>query len=281
MGVRISSLALSSYLMVGLIVLVAVWLSGSLTIQSPAKMEQQMAAELFPKDKQRLVLRPVISIADSALRQRVSANAAHRFQELESLVAQQDELLEKTNALLKLKNQESVTLRRQRDGYLDMLTQFVEEDRNADQANPKKNASGSTNDELAQLQTQLLALQIRLAETENRDLDREIQLSELQQALDEANNELAADELAALASSSTLLKNVASEMLVRVGAPVVPTLSELLVNERIAIRIWAARVLGGIGQDAVDASGLLREMLADPNDEVRTAARNALNSILD
>ncbi len=76
-----------------------------------------------------------------------------------------------------------------------------------------------------------------------------------------------------------VLRDAASETLVRIGEAAVPRLVEALNDERPAVRRWAAEVLTEMGPRADAAIGPLMEALGDEDTEVRLAAAQALRAM--
>lgn len=63
------------------------------------------------------------------------------------------------------------------------------------------------------------------------------------------------------------------------ATPLVPTLVELLSDERPGIRRLSAEALGRIGQSDTTAITALKKLRSDENDRVRTAAQTALTQL--
>lgn len=70
-----------------------------------------------------------------------------------------------------------------------------------------------------------------------------------------------------------------TRLLVKIGAPAVPVLTEELASDDPLQRKWAATVLGRLGAQAKDAEGALIMALDDADPEVRRAAEEAIKLI--
>ena len=75
------------------------------------------------------------------------------------------------------------------------------------------------------------------------------------------------------------LRNQAMEVLARLGVRSLPAMESRLSDPDGDVRIFAANVLGNVGDPAAFES--LRALLGDPNENVRYAAAEALGKIGD
>jgi chromosome segregation ATPase len=107
------------------------------------------------------------------------------------------------------------------------------------------------------------------------DLDVEINL--IQWQIEQANQRVADLEIAAL--RELVRSTEATLALVATGAAAVPALLDRLADDNPDVRRWAATVLGEIGPEASLAAEALLIALDDENEEVREAARIALERI--
>jgi hypothetical protein len=162
------------------------------------------------------------------------------------------------------------------DHALMLLLNLLDEDTNA------ASDTGGATEVRAKLETELSRLTQTLGNPEKVEIETADQLLQLQSELIQADLHLAAveqqsqRELELLNAEKRTVEQTTSEVIARCGPAAVPLLVELLSDERVEIRRWAAKALGAIGPDARDANLLLRELLSDPDPTVRAEVEQAL-----
>jgi HEAT repeat protein len=136
------------------------------------------------------------------------------------------------------------------------------------------------------LESELARLQEAIYKSEALSFQQDQQLVELQAEIMQNTLDLAATqqeaklELDALSAEHETLDAAARSVIERAGAASVPALIDLLTDQSVEIRKWAAQCLGTIGPDAAEAQAPLQDLLSDPEPAVRTAAQRAIASIM-
>ena len=207
------------------------------------------------------------------------AKANKSVRDLQFSLAANRDLLDKQTAALHQKSAECKALREQLDHSFTLLLSLLNEDSNA--------ASG-TGDATPELRVTLDSELARLKQsfgTPKTSEDHEQQLLQLQAELMQADLHLevveqqSQRELELVMSEKRTVEQAASDLIARCGATAIPLLVDLLADERVEVRRWAAKALGVVGPEARDASGVLRELLTDPDPTVRTEVERALAKI--
>jgi hypothetical protein len=202
------------------------------------------------------------------------------MRELQASLAATRSKLDKNTAALNQKSAECRALQQELDRSFALLLNLLEGE--TDEPGSKAVAVNPTRE---RLEAELARLKESLGRSDLLESDRERQLAELQVELIQADIELAmiqaeaGRELEVLASEKRALEATTAAIIGRCGMVAVPWLVDLLTDERVEIRRWAARALGAVGPDAQDASFVLQELLIDPDEEVRTLAEQALVAI--
>jgi hypothetical protein len=244
-----------------------------------------------------LSLDPQDQSLDVAAKQRALAKYAARvtksgpaLRQMETKLAITREILEKTATDLNQRNAELKHLRGELDESFKLIFNMV-----SSEARPEvetgsatalaKDTDPASPDSRAKLESELARLRESLARAELLDGEREAQFAQLQKELLQADLELtmvqeeSKREVDFLAAEKKVLEDTTVALIARCGVIAVPWLIELLEDERVEIRRWSARALGAMGVEAQEAVTPLRELLVDPDEDVRTAAQRALKSI--
>jgi HEAT repeat protein len=204
------------------------------------------------------------------------AKANKSVRDLQSNLAMSRNLIDQRTTALNQKSAECKALRDQLDHALMLLLNLLDEDTNA------ASDTGGATEVRAKLETELSRLTQTLGNPEKVEIETADQLLQLQSELIQADLHLAAveqqsqRELELLNAEKRTVEQTTSEVIARCGPAAVPLLVELLSDERVEIRRWAAKALGAIGPDARDANLLLRELLSDPDPTVRAEVEQAL-----
>jgi hypothetical protein len=202
------------------------------------------------------------------------------MRELQASLAATRSKLDKSTTALNQKNAECRALQDELDRSFALLLNLLE-----GETAKAGNTAETVTQSREKLEAELARLKVSLDRSESLETDRERQLVELQVELVKADIELAmiqaeaGRELEVLTSEKRALEATTAAIVGRCGMVAVPWLVDLLSDERVEIRRWAARALGAVGTDAQDASFFLQELLSDPDEEVRTMAQQALAAI--
>jgi HEAT repeat protein len=111
----------------------------------------------------------------------------------------------------------------------------------------------------------------------NRASEVESEMATLEWELSQSQSRVMELELSMLRELEASSR--ASDLIVSIGAPAVPTLIQSLSDTNAEVRRWAATVLGRIGPEAFEALENLRQALRDSDVDVATAARQAIDQI--
>ena len=210
------------------------------------------------------------------IRQSQLAEATHRINQLEATLARKSKLLERKDALLEENGSQYNELKAEFDSYLAFMARFGELDQTTE--SPTENGEIVQGAELTSL---LAESKSKLAAAKSVERTLKDEVADRNQQLEEMSDELDQLQIAAMLDNDESLHAVASEVLTRTGPAAVPSLINLLSDERTDVRIWAANHLGMIGPDSEEAIPSLQNLLSDPDERVRAATRLALNAILD
>lgn len=205
---------------------------------------------------------------------------AKAVRDLQSSLAANRELLDRQTAALNQKTAECKALREQLDHSFMLLLSLLNEDSNA-----TTDTGDATTELRASLDTEIARLKQTLGTPKTSETDQEQHVLQLQAELMQADLHLEAveqqsqRELELVLSEKRTVEQAASDLIARCGAAAIPLLVDLLSDERVEVRRWAAKALGVIGPEARDVSGVLRELLSDPDPTVRTEVERALVKI--
>lgn len=205
------------------------------------------------------------------------AKANKSVRDLQSSLAANRELLDRQTAALNQKTAECKALREQLDHSFMLLLSLL---------NEESNTATDTGDAAAELRasldSEIARLKQSLGTPQKTEVDHEQRVVQLQAELMQADLNLQAVEqqsqrdLELALSEKRTVEQAASDLVARCGATAIPLLVDLLSDERVEVRRWAAKALGVMGPEARDASGVLRELLTDPDPTVRTEVQRAL-----
>lgn len=207
----------------------------------------------------------------------ISAHALARAQEDLSRLS---EALRETEALLQRRT-ESL---REKDAQCDALERELDETITFYFASLEQ-ADGQPSSMAAELARQLKAVQTEYQSRSAEWRERAGELERLRTHVTELEQRLTEMQLAAEEEVGLLLRDRAAleegflSTLERIDTDPVLALTSLLSEPRPSVRAWAARILGNMGADAATAAPRLELLLLDEDEQVRTAAREALQAI--
>ena len=112
---------------------------------------------------------------------------------------------------------------------------------------------------------------------ESSPSDVEAEIASLEWELSQSQSRVMELELSMLRELEASSR--ATEAIVSIGAPAVPTLIQYLSDSSPEVRRWAATALGRIGPEAFEALESLRQAMRDSDVDVATAARQAIDQI--
>jgi HEAT repeat protein len=112
---------------------------------------------------------------------------------------------------------------------------------------------------------------------ESSTTDAESEIAALEWELSESQSRVMELELSMLRELEASSR--ATDAIVSIGAPAVPTLIQSLSDTSPEVRRWAATALGRIGPEAFESLEGLRQLMRDSDVDVATAARQAIDQI--
>jgi hypothetical protein len=211
--------------------------------------------------------------------------ADERLAQLQAMLDKTSELLRQKTDLLNQRTSENRALKGDLDETLNFLVDALDADRAADTpSGAKTSAAEEPRPRVApdRVESELKSLRDDMTKADFLEQEQAAELEELKDELLQMEAEVTAvqrqtqGELDALAAERDSLVAAATRSLVKSGEAAVPALTELLANERPAVRAWAASVLGELGPVAQEAGPALMNMKSDPDANVRAAAQRAL-----
>ena len=220
-------------------------------------------------------------------RRPVLVRDVRQVQRLESQLLEKTSLLNEKTALLNKTLTEHHALKEELEHYLTLASELMA----GDSVDVAEDSPEEPNQE-ADLGQEDPAVEVqRLRE----DMDKatllesalELELTKLKADLADANRQVRQVEEEAVKTIASMLeeagasRDAAVRTVARIGAPAVAALVEMLSDQNTEARRWAAEMLGSIGSEAREAVPSLIEALADSDQGVRNAARQAIDAIKD
>ena len=147
------------------------------------------------------------------------------------------------------------------------------------------NSNNGDTDTPAALRAENDRLNAILLDVDVQEEEYRTRITRLQDSLDEATRQMelledgADAELANSNSQQRRRQRIMADFVARLGPDTVPSLIQLLDNDDAGVRVWAADILGQLGDDAEEAVNVLSELLEDSSADVRNAASQAIDSI--
>ncbi len=219
--------------------------------------------------------------------------ADERLAQLQAMLDKTSELLRQKTDLLNQRTSENRALKGDLDETLNFLVDALDADRAADNPSGAKTPADKTQaveeprPRVAsdRVESELKSLRDDMTKADFLEQEQAAELEQLKDELLQMEAEVTAvqrqtqSELDALAAERDSLVDAATRSLVKSGEAAVPALTELLANERPAVRAWAASVLGAMGPVAQEAGPALANLKSDPDANVRAAAQSALSRL--
>lgn len=211
--------------------------------------------------------------------------ADERLAQLQGMLDKTSELLRQKTDLLNQRTTENRALKGDLDETLSFLVDALDTDKASDkQSGAKTPTTEEPRPRVAhdRVESELKSLRDDMSKADFLEQEQAAELEQLKDELLQMEAAVTAvqrqtqGELDALAAERDSLVAAATRSLVRSGEAAVPAITELLANERPAVRAWAASVLGEMGPVAQEASTALTNLQSDPDANVRAAAQRAL-----
>ncbi len=197
---------------------------------------------------------------------------------LQTLLKQKTELLDKKTELLDEKIAEQQRLQAELDETIELFEMLAAEMVGDGSGGPRRTGDPTVREELQRLKADAEKNR-RLAEERQREMESLVlELTETDEEIDfiAAESEM---QFTALLAEKQAFESAVTSVLGRVGQPAVGVLEDQLGHRRADVRQWAATMLGEIGPEAAEALPSLAEVVTDPDEGVRNAAKQALEQI--
>lgn len=284
MDARSSSLIVGLYVVAALVIAAAV---GGYVYWQEGGLRDQLAREAAELAERQGAESAYLSRDAMTRHEYLAARSAAEAERLRQLLDEKTKLLDERTATLRQRTAEYQNLQKEFDAAAALVLQTLNapsgeapatDGGEAAPAGEEAPADGTTamtettavREELEKARLLEAALSEEVEQLQAEVLAAETEITRLQRDARAQTEEVLANE--------RLLREVASETLVRIGEPAIPALIEALGDENPAVRRWAALVLADVGP-APTAVGPLMEALADRDETVRTAAAQALRAV--
>jgi hypothetical protein len=280
----------SSSLVVGLYVLAALAIGGvvaGLFLNRASRLEADLARQSAEAQEASAGGTSYLRRNAISRQEFLAAEAAAEIERLRKQLDEKNRALEARTAALRQRTAEYQKLQRDFDTAADLVLQSLEPYAPAEVSPPEtvvaEGEPAPTPAESLPLDAAALREELNKARLLENALSEEVEQLQAEVLAAEAAiarlRENAQRQSELVLDDERLMREAASETLVRIGEPAIPALLEALKDESPTVRRWAALVLAELGPAAPGAIGPLMDALADGDESVRLAAAQALRAV--